>query len=121
MKKILVSVMFFVSLTTMGFATNQGDDYSALHKLNKKEVFTILTGYLNADSEQISFLKNVIQVTDSELNAAEKAQNEKFTENVVNYNLYNAKCVLSEEQYKKYLVFINYYLKNDNLLSVNNK
>ena len=121
MKKILVSVMFLVSITTAGFAMNPDDDYSALHKLNKKEVFSSLTGYINADQEQVSFLQNVIQVTDTELNTAEKTQNDRLATNVVNYNLYNAKCILSEDQYKKYLVFINYYLKNDNLLSVNNK
>lgn len=121
MKKILVSVMLLVSLTTMGFATNLNEDYNALRKLNKKEVFRSLTGYLNADQGQVIFLKNVMQVTDSELDAAEKVNNEKLADSVVNYNLYNVKCVLDAEQYKKYLLFINYYLKNDNLLSLNNK
>jgi hypothetical protein len=120
MKKVLVSVMVLVSITTAGFASNPNEDYATLHKLNKNEVFRSLTSYLNADNEQVAFLKNVMQVTDSELNAAEKGNNEKLVDSVVNYNLYNAKCILDFEQYRKYLTFINYYLKNDNLLSLNN-
>jgi len=120
MKKILVSVMILLSFTTMGFASNP-EDYSTLHKLNNKEVFTILTGYINADEDQASLLKNAITVSDRELYSAEKKQNAKLATNAVYYNLYNAKCYLSEEQYKKYLVFINYYLKNDNMLSLNSK
>jgi hypothetical protein len=121
MKKILVSVLVLILLSNAGFALNQSDDYNALHKLNKKEVFTSLTGYIDANQEQVKFLQNIVQVTDSELCTAENTQNEKLAENVVNYNLYNARCILSSDQYKKYLEFINYYLKNDNLLSLNNK
>jgi len=121
MKKILVSVMILLSFTTMGFASNP-EDYSTLHKLNNKEVFTILTGYINADEDQASLLKNSISLSDRELYSAEKSNNEKLASSAVNYNLHNAKCYLGEEQYKKYLAFINYYLKNDNmLLSLNNK
>ena len=112
--------MILLSFTTMGFATNP-EDYSTLHKLNSKEVFTVLTGYINADEEQSSLLKNAITVSDRELYSAEKNKNDKLANSAVNYNLHNAKCYLSEEQYKKYLVFINYYLRNDNMLSLNNK
>lgn len=119
MKKILVSVMVLVSVAT--YALNPNDDYSVLHKLNNQEVISSLAGFINADQEQTSFLKNVFQITDNELTTAEKTQNEKLAESVLNYNLYNSKCILSEDQYKKYLMFINYYLRNDNLLSLSNK
>jgi len=118
MKKILVTLFVLISFTTVGFASNL-QDYEAFHKLNNKNVFTSLVGYINADPEQVSYLREVFQVTDNELNKAEKNQNEKFAETVVDYNLYNSKCILTDDQYKKYLTFINYYLKNDNLLSIN--
>lgn len=120
MKKILVSFMVLVLFTISSFALNSNES-SALHKLNKKDAFTSLVGYIDADQQQADFLKQVFQVTDAELNTAEANQNNRLADSVLNYNLYNTKCILSENQYKKYLVFINYYLKNDNLLSVNNK
>ena len=119
MKKMLVSVM--ILFTSAGYAISPDSDYKVLHKLSNQEVLTTLSVYINADYEQISLLKNVFQITDNELNNAEKKQNEKFAESILNYNLYNSKCILSEEQYKKYLVFLNYYLKSDNLLSLNSK
>ena len=119
MKKILFSVLVLVSFSTTSYALNQEEDYKALHKLTNKDAFISLVGYINADDEQASFLKEVFQTTVKELKTAEKNDNEKLAENVMTYNLYNAKCILSEDQYKKYLVFLNYYLKNDNLLSVN--
>jgi len=119
MKKILFSVMVLVSFSTASFALNQDEDYKALNKLTNKDAFVSLVGYINADNDQVSFLKEVFQTTVKELKTAEKSDNEKLAESAMNYNLYNAKCILSEEQYKKYLVFINYYLKNDNLLTIN--
>ena len=119
MKKILFSVMVLVSFSTASFALNQDEDYKALNKLTNKDAFISLVGYINADNDQASFLQEVFQTTVKELKTAEKYDNEKLAESVMNYNLYNAKCILSEEQYKKYLVFINYYLKNDNLLTIN--
>lgn len=120
MKKVLVSFMIMASFTTVSFALNS-TDYSTLHKLNSNQAFTSLIGYIDADQNQAAYLKQVFQVTDTELNTAEAEKNNKFVENVITYNLYNTKCILSDDQYKKYLVFINYYLKNDNLLSLNNK
>ncbi len=119
MKKILFSVMVLVSFSTSSFALNQNEDYKALHKLSNKDAFISLVGYINADDDQVSYLNEVFKTTENVLKTAEKNNNEKLAENVINYNLYNAKCILSEEQYKKYLVFLNYYLKNDNLLTIN--
>ncbi|MEI6556063.1 MAG: hypothetical protein WCL70_10765 [Paludibacter sp.] len=119
MKKILFSIMVLVSFSTTSFAINQFDDYKALHKLTNKDTFVSLVSYLNADEQQVSLLNEVFIITNNELNTAEKNDNDRFAESVLNYNLYNAKCILSENQYKRYLVFINYYLRNENLLSIN--
>jgi hypothetical protein len=113
MKKILVLIVVCVAYSISTFAFNPSD-YKNLCKLNTKATFTGLVGYIDADQEQAAFLKRVFQVTDEELTNAAKNENIAAAENVVNYNLRNARCILSEEQYKKYIVFVNVYLNNDN-------
>ena len=113
MKKILVLVMVWVACSTATFAFSPSD-YNAFYKLNNKAAFTSLIGYLDADQEQVAFLKHVFKVTEEELKAAAKKENEVAANYVLDYNLRNTKCILSEDQYKKYLLFVNLYLNNDN-------
>lgn len=113
MKKILVLVMVWVACSTATFAFSPSD-YNAFYKLNNKAAFTSLVGYIDADQEQVAFLKHVFKVTEEELKAAAKKENEVAANYVLDYNLRNTKCILSEDQYKKYLLFVNLYLNNDN-------
>ena len=112
MKKILISMMVLVAVSTSTYALNPSD-YGVFYKLNEKSTFTGVVNYLKADKEQADYLKLVFKVTAEELKNAAKTGNEKFADTVLNYNLYNTKCALSESQYSKYLVLIN--------LSINNK
>ena len=113
MKKMLVLVMVLVASATSTFAMNPSD-YSALNKLDNKVAYTALIGYIDADREQAAFLQHVFKVTAQEMKIAVEKGNELAAENVMNYNLRNTKCILSEEQYRKYLVFVNLYLRNEN-------
>ena len=113
MKKILVLIAVCIGYSVSTFAFNPSD-YKSFYKLNNKATFTGLVGYIDADQEQAVFLKRVFKVTEEELSNAAKKENIAAAENVVNYNLRNAKCILTEEQYKKYLVFVNVYLNDDN-------
>jgi hypothetical protein len=113
MKKILVLVMVWVACSTASFAFNP-NDYNAFYKLNNKVAFTALIGYIDADQNQAAFLQHVFKVTEQEMKVASKKENEAAAENVLNYNLHNTRCILSDEQYKKYLVFLNVYLNNEN-------
>jgi|GEM_PF-349094 len=106
MKKILITVLVLVAMSTTTFAINP-TDYGVFYKLNNKSTFNGLVNYLNADKEQADYLKLVFNVTAEELKNALNADNEKVVDNVLNYNLYNTKCILSDNQYKKYLVLIN--------------
>jgi len=117
MKKILVLIVVCVGYSTSTFAFNPSD-YKSFSKLNNKATFTGLVGYIDADQEQAAFLKRVFQVTEEELTNAAKKENIAAADNVINYNLRNAKCILSEEQYKKYLTFINVYSKNESDLAM---
>ena len=124
MKKMIVLVM--VAFAANVFAVNPSE-YSVFSKLNNKATFKSLVIYLNADQEQVDFLEHVLKVTEEEMRSA--ANNEDMAENVLNYNLHNSKCILSEEQYRKYLVFVNLslnnkstdFLLNNVLISANNK
>jgi uncharacterized Fe-S cluster-containing MiaB family protein len=113
MKKILVLVMVCVASATSTYAVSPAE-CNAFYKLNNKTAFESLVGYIDADKEQVNFLKEVFKVTEKELKAAVNNGNDSFAEKVVNYNLSNTKFMLTEEQYKKYLVFVNVYLKNEN-------
>jgi hypothetical protein len=113
MKKMLVLVMVMVASAAHTFAINPSD-YTAFYKLDNKVAYTALIGYIDADREQAAFLQHVFKVTAAEMKAAVLKENEKAADNVVNYNLRNTKLILSEEQYKKYLSFVNVYLNNEN-------
>lgn len=116
MKKILTLVIVIAAFAANAKALNPAD-FNAFYKLNDKTAFTTLVGYIDADQEQANFLKHVFQVTASELKRAEETNNELAIDNVVNYNLKNTKVILEDEQYRKYLSFINRYLKTENGLA----
>jgi len=127
MKKILVLVLVLVATTTSTFAINPSD-YGVFYKLNDKSTFTSVVNYLGADKAQADYMKIVENETATNLQSASKTGDDKLAENAMNYNLYNAKCILSTDQYKKYLVLINLSINNsthdiianDVLMSANN-
>jgi len=111
MKKILVLVMVLVAGATSTFAINPAD-YDVFYKLNDNATFDGLVRYLNADSEQAENLKYIFEVAEVKMKAAEKAENEVAAEKAVNFNLANAKHILTGYQYKKYLSIINLTINN---------
>jgi hypothetical protein len=123
MKKMLVLLMVMVATSTLTFAINPAD-YKVFYKLNDQSTFKGLVEYLQADQGQADYLKRVFHITAENLQSASKADNEKWADSVINYNLYNAKCILSDNQYKKYLIIMNLTLNetyNENALISENK
>lgn len=123
MKKILVLVAAVLVMSAGAFASSNRN-YEAFVKLNNKAARTVLMGYIDADHEQSAFLQHVIKVTEEEMKNALEKENFTFAELVLRYNLRNARIILSEDQYRKYLVFVNIYLNNENnfrLLTDNNR
>jgi len=112
MKKILVIVMVLVAGVTSTFAVNPAD-YDVFCKLNNSATFRGLVKYLNADSEQAEYLKEVFSLTEAKMTTALKADNEAAAEKAMNFNLGNAKNVLTSYQYKKYLAIINLTVSNN--------
>ena len=111
MKKILVLVMVLVATSTTTFALNP-NEYGVFYNLNNKSTFNSLINYLGADKEKADYLKQVFVATADEFKNATTTGNDKFAENVLNYNLHNAKCILSEDQYKMYLKVLNLTINN---------
>ena len=111
MKKILVIIMVLVAGATSTYAINPGD-YDVFYKINNQDTFSKLAQYLKADSEQAESLKYIFSTTENKLKSALKNENENEAEKAINFNLANAKNILSKDQYKKYLTIINLTINN---------
>ena len=118
MKKVLVLVL--VTIATSAFAINPGN-YKAVYKLNNEPTFDALVRYLDVDETQADQLKYVFQLTENKMKSALKSENELAADKVLLFNVANARYILSDEQYKKYLVVLNLSVNNDkeNLLTQN--
>ena len=111
MKKVLVLAM--VAFATSAFALNPGN-YKVVYKLNNEPTFNALVRYLDADNSQADQLKYVFELTEFKMKSALKSDNEKAVDKVLLFNVANAKYILSDNQYKKYLTVLNLSVNNDN-------
>jgi len=111
MKKVLVLVM--VAFATSAFALNPGN-YKVVYKLNNEPTFNALVRYLDADDSQAEQLKYVFELTENKMRTALKSDNETAVDNVLTFNVGNAKYILSDNQYRKYLVVLNLSVNNTN-------
>jgi hypothetical protein len=73
-----------------------------------------LVRYLNADDTQADQLKYVFELTENKMKSALKSENEAAADKVLLFNVGNAKYILSESQYKKYLAVLNLSVNNEN-------
>jgi hypothetical protein len=113
MKKILVAVLVLVASTTSVFALDTVK-YGVFSKLNNESTFYGLVRYLDVDNSRAEQLQLVFSMTEDKMESALKSNNEVAAEKAMYFNLGNVKSVLSEEQYKKYLVLINVSVYNNN-------
>ncbi|MDD3080323.1 MAG: hypothetical protein PHH37_14650 [Paludibacter sp.] len=121
MKKIIT--LAIIALTIAGNAMAlELNEYKVFYKLNNEKTFKSLSRYLDVTDEQADQLKYVFVLTEKKLKNALNAENEVAAEKAMYFNLGNAKYILSEDQYKKYLTAINlsvyvnnseYYAEND--------
>jgi len=111
MKKVLVLVM--VAFATSVFAINPAN-YKAVYKLNDETTFNSLVRYLDVDDTQADQLKYVFELTESKMKSALKSDKENAADKVLLFNVGNAKYILSDNQYKKYLTVLNLSINNDN-------
>lgn len=108
MKKLFISAIAILAFSSVSFAS----DYEFMTKLNNEQTFKGLSRYINADYDQRSALKYIFNETEKKKDAVEKQIAEgkatsKDLEKVLYFNLANVKAVLSETQYRNYLVVLN--------------
>ena len=111
MKKVLVLVM--VAVATSMFAINPGN-CKVVYKLNNEPTFKALVRYLEVDEAQADQLKYVFELTENKMRSALKSDNEIAADKVLLFNVANAKYILSDNQYKKYLAVLNLSVNNHN-------
>ena len=99
MKKIVVLVM--LAIATNMFAESPVK-YETLYKLNNEVAFNSMVRYLKVDEDQQDQLKYVFARTERKLRKALKNEDFIAANEGLNYNLGNAKYILTEDQYKKY-------------------
>jgi len=106
MKKIFSLVVILVAFGASVSAVNSSD-YTVFYKLNNETTFNSLVRYLDVDYTQADQLKYVFSLTENKLKTALKADNDVAAEKALKFNLGNAKFILSDSQYKKYLTALN--------------
>lgn len=108
MKKVILMIMIAVASAT---ATAQSGmelkDYNVFYKLNDQTTFRSMIRYLDLTMEQAEHLQYVNSLTERKLNYANKKTSTVAAEKAMLFNLGNAKAVLTEEQYRKYLIVLN--------------
>lgn len=106
MKKIVLSALFALAVYGNSFALEL-NDYKVFSKLNNEVTLNSLSRYLNASDEQRDQLRYLFMLTERKVKSAINKTDEVEAEKALFFNLGNAKYMLSEDQYKKYLVVLN--------------
>jgi hypothetical protein len=111
LKKITILILLAIAGSTYGINTSA---YGVFSKLNNKNTLKNLTTYLNADEAQTAELETIFSCTAQLLNSSLSEKDESYSSSAMNYNLTSTKSVLSTAPYRKYLIFINSSIMNEN-------
>lgn len=108
MKKLFISAIALLAFSSASFAS----DYEFMNKLNNEKTFKSLSRYIGADYDQRDALKYIFSETEKKKEAVEHdiangTATSKDLDKVLYFNLANVKAVLSERQYRDYLVVVN--------------
>ena len=111
MKKILLVLVVMVAGATATYAINPVET-GVFYTFNNEPVFNRLMKYLNVDEDQADNLKYIFEATENRMKTATKSDNDVAYTKAVNFNLANARNILTHAQYIKYLSMINLTLTN---------
>jgi len=111
MKKMMLVLAVLVAGATSTYAVNPVET-GVFYSINNEPVFNHLMKYLDVDGEQSDNLKYIFEATTNKMKTAAKSDNEVAYSKAVNFNLANAKNILTRSQYVKYLSVINITLTN---------
>ena len=105
MKKIVILAV--IALVSFSASAMELSEYKVFYKSNESSTFNALVRYLNANEEQADQLNYIFDLTERKLNYANKKQSTVAAEKAMMFNLGNAKSILSQDQYRKYLIVLN--------------
>lgn len=113
MKKVLVLAVIALTSVMSTYALDL-NEYKVFYKLNNETTFKSLTRYLKTSVDQDVELKNIFAMTEKRMKTALNSESEKDAEKAMWFNLGNAKSILTDDQYKKYLTAINLSVYTNN-------
>lgn len=106
MKKNLGLAIMAVLFASNSFAIGLNES-KVFNKLNNKSTVNSLSKYLEISQDQKDQLINIFELTNLKLKDALNNEDEMAAEKAVWFNLGNAKSILTDKQYRKYLSAIN--------------
>lgn len=117
MKKIILFIAF---LFTMNAGVNaENDAVNNVEAYNINANINSLVRYLNLSSDQIESVTNVQKIFEENLRYASFITNDdsrrRMVNNSIEFGTKNMSYILSDEQYKKYLVILNATINNRNI------
>ncbi len=113
MKKNLGLAIMAVLFASNSFAIGLNES-KVFNKLNNQSTVNSLSKYLEISQEQKEQLINIFELTSVKLTQALNKEDEMAAENAVWFNLGNAKLILTDTQYRKYLSTINLTINTSN-------
>lgn len=121
MKRLSILVIAFIAISVSTFA-NGG--YNVLWSLNNRDTFNSVTEFIGATPKQSEELKDIFYSSTMRLQDALVENSNTEAQKALDFNLANAKSILTPEQYRKYLQILNkiYFEKvvSEFQLSLNN-
>ena len=113
MKKNLGLALMAVLFASNSFAIGLNES-KVFNKLNNQSTVNSLSKYLEITNEQKEQLTNIFEQTSIKLSDALNKEDEIAAEKAVWFNLGNAKLILTDIQYRKYLTTINLTINTNN-------
>lgn len=113
MKKNLGLAIMAVLFASNSFAIGL-NERRVFNKLNNESTVNSLSKYLQISQDQKLQLINIFEITSIKLNDALNKEDEIAAEKAVWFNLANSKTILTDEQYRKYLLAINLTINAQN-------
>ena len=113
MKKNLGLALMAVLFASNSFAIGLNES-KVFNKLNNQSTVNSLSKYLEITNEQKDQLKYIFELTSIKLSDALNKEDEIAAEKAVWFNLGNAKLILTDIQYRKYLTTINLTINTNN-------
>ena len=116
MKKIILFIMIAFTSSTYAINPTVSRTFS---KLNNASTFQNIRQYLGVNSSQFEELETIFTTTSQKIAMAIDENSEISAENAINYNLKSVKSILSQSQYRKYLLFISMSIKSESEIAQN--